>query len=241
MLGRLFPIALTLAAGSTSGFVPSGNRMLSCTQNASARKMAAESEVAFSDDLDGSSIRIGVLRTRWNDEHVSNLVDGIKAGAKECKVEEENIFVKEVPGAYELPYAAKLLAMSGTVDAIICCGVLIKGDTFHFEYISDAVSKGIMNINISTMTPVVYGVLNCLDEDQVKSRSSNEDGGHNHGEDWGKTAVEMALMRQQATGKGAKVTETSAKGKELAALGFGNNDGEEKKAESGKKDKPGFF
>lgn len=156
-------------------------------------------------------------------------------------MEENNIFIKEVPGAYELPYAAKLLAMSGTVDAIICCGVLIKGDTFHFEYISDAVSKGIMNVNIATMTPVVYGVLNCLDEAQVKARSSNEDGGHNHGEDWGKTAVEMALMRREATGKGAKAVASSEKVNELAALGFGNKDEEKKDEESGKKEKPGFF
>jgi 6,7-dimethyl-8-ribityllumazine synthase len=81
-----------------------------------------------------------------------------------------------VPGAYELPFAAKLLAMSGTVDAIICCGVLIKGETLHFEYISEAVTKGIMDVNLGTMTPVVYGVLNCLNEDQVKKRSSNENG-----------------------------------------------------------------
>lgn len=145
-----------------------------------------------------------------------------------------------MPGAYELPYAAKLLAMSGTVDAIICCGVLIKGDTYHFEYISDAVTRGIMDVNLSTMTPVVYGVLNCLDEDQVKKRSSNENGGHNHGEDWGKTAVEMAIMRKEATGamgKGGK--ETEEKKKELAAMGFGK--GSEKAAEGVEKDKPGFF
>ena len=60
--------------------------------------------------------------------------------------------MKEVPGCYELPYAAKLLATSGTVDAIVCCGVLIKGDTMHIEYISDAVSRGIMNVNIATLT-----------------------------------------------------------------------------------------
>ena len=151
---------------------------------------------------------------------------------KELKVKEENIFIKEVPGAYELPYAAKLLAMSGTVDAIICCGVLIKGDTFHFEYISEAVTSGIMNVNLVTMTPVVYGVLNCLDEAQVKKRCSNEDGGHNHGEDWGKTAVEMALMRKEATGAKGK-----GNLKQLESMGFASADGEkgeEKKA-------PGFF
>mmetsp|Transcript_7734 Transcript_7734/g.13622 ORF Transcript_7734/g.13622 Transcript_7734/m.13622 type:complete len:234 (-) Transcript_7734:241-942(-) len=229
MIGRtLFSLALSLAIGSTSAFAPScSTHVLSNV----ALKMAAESEVSFSGELDGSAIRIGVLRTRWNDESVSSLVDGIKAGAKELKVKEENIFIKEVPGAYELPYAAKLLAMSGTVDAIICCGVLIKGDTFHFEYISDAVAKGIMNINLSTMTPVVYGVLNCLDEAQVKKRCSNEDGGHNHGEDWGKTAVEMALMRKEATG-GA----SGGKGnlKKLAPMGFASGDGE-KKVEGEKK------
>lgn len=170
--------------------------------------MAAESEVSFG-ELDGSSLQIGVLRTRWNDEHVTNLVNGIKvkfnsitaylnvlktvlcsciansirypiifnqSGLKECNVKEDNIFIKEVPGAYELPFAAKLLALSGTVDAIICCGVLIKGETLHFEYISEAVTKGIMDVNLGTMTPVVYGVLNCLNEDQVKKRSSNENG-----------------------------------------------------------------
>merc|ERR1719343_13866 len=99
MLSRLSSTALCLCltAGLTSAFLSSNDRVLSCRQHALVRKMAAESEVAFSDDLDGSSVRIGVLRTRWNDEHVSNLVDGVKAGAKECKVEEENIFVKKCP------------------------------------------------------------------------------------------------------------------------------------------------
>ncbi|EJK69564.1 hypothetical protein THAOC_09164 [Thalassiosira oceanica] len=194
--------------------------------------MAAESEVSFS-ELDGSGVRIGVLRTRWNDEHVSNLVDGIKAGCAECKVEPDNIFVKEVPGAYELPYAARLLAMSGTVDAIVCCGVLIKGETLHFEYISDAVSAGIMDVSLGTMTPVVYGVLNCLDEEQVMKRSSNLNGGHNHGEDWGKTAVEMALMRKEAFGK-----KVDGKPKELAAMGFNSVASEKEGADT---KAPGFF
>lgn len=139
-----------------------------------------------------------------------------------------------MPGAYELPYAAKLLAMSGTVDAIICCGVLIKGDTYHFEYISDAVTRGIMDVNLATMTPVVYGVLNCLDEEQVKKRSSNANGGHNHGVDWGKTAVEMAIMKKEAMGKGM-----GAAAKQLEAMGFGKAVAGEKSA--GGDVKPGFF
>jgi 6,7-dimethyl-8-ribityllumazine synthase len=89
--------------------------------------------------------------------------------------------------------------LSGTVDAVICAGVLIKGDTMHFEYICDAVSKGIMNVGINTNMPVVFGVLTCLTEEQVVARSS---GDSNHGYDWGKTAVEMALLRGEAMGAG---------------------------------------
>lgn len=106
-----------------------------------------------------------------------------------------------MPGSFELPLAAKFLAMSGTVDAIICAGVLIKGDTMHFEYIADTVSKGIMNVGIQTNLPIVFGVLTCLNEEQVKKRSS---GDNNHGYDWGKTAVEMALLRAEAVGAAGK-------------------------------------
>lgn len=122
---------------------------------------------------------------------------------KECNVKDENIFETEVPGSFELPLAAKFLAMSGTVDAIICAGVLIKGDTMHFEYISDAVTKGIMNVGVNTNLPIVFGVLTCLNEEQVKKRSN---GDNNHGYDWGKTAVEMALLRLDALGAVGKPT-----------------------------------
>merc|ERR1712087_169767 len=122
---------------------------------------------------------------------------------KACGVQDENIFETEVPGAYELPLAARFLALSGTVDAIITTGVLIKGDTLHFEYICEAVSSGIMSVGLQTSTPVIFGVLTCLDEDQVIKRST---GDNNHGESWGMTAVEMALLRSEALGMKGKMT-----------------------------------
>jgi 6,7-dimethyl-8-ribityllumazine synthase len=173
-------------------------------------EQAAESEVSFA-DLEGGKVRIGIIRTRWNEGHVNNLVKGIRTALDECKVAPENIFETSVPGSYELPIAARFLALSGTVDAIICTGVLIKGETLHFEYIADAVSKGIMNVAIQTSTPCIFGVLTCLNEQQVKSRSS---GNTNHGYDWGKTAVEMALLRIEALGQAKAV----AGG--LGAMGF---------------------
>jgi len=219
-------VILTMAlamASFASGFVP----MATSTASSVALK-AAESEVAF-DKLDGSDIRIGIIRTRWNDEHVTNLVEGCKKALKECNVKEENIFETSVPGSFELPLAAKFLALSGTVDAIVTAGVLIKGDTMHFEYISENVASGIMSVSMQTNLPVVYGVLNCLNEDQVIARSS---AGNNHGEDWGKTAVEMALLRNEALNiKG------SPKEQKLESMGFGKADPlEEKKTVS-----PGFF
>ena len=177
-------------------------------------------------------MRIGIIRTRWNNEHVTNLVTGIRTALKECKVEEDNVFETEVPGSFELPLAAKFLAMSGTVDAIICAGVLIKGDTMHFEYIADTVAKGIMNVGIQTSTPIIFGVLTCLNEEQVKKRSS---GNSNHGYDWGKTAVEMACLKQDATGKGASA------GK-LGSMGFSTpSEADADKASEKKTKVPGFF
>ncbi|GMH66643.1 hypothetical protein TrST_g10707 [Triparma strigata] len=168
--------------------------------------MAVEGAVDFP-TLDGSKARIGIIKTRWNKEDVSNLVDGCKKALKDSGVEDANVFETEVPGAFELPYAARLLALSGTVDAIVCVGVLVKGDTMHFEYISEAVSSGIMNVGLQTACPCVFGVLTCNTEEQVKKRST---GKHNHGKDWGLTAVEMALLRQEALG-----------GTQKPSMGFG--------------------
>jgi len=223
MISRIL-LLTGLMASSVFGFAP-----LSQNQAVRSSLKGAESEVSFA-DLDGKDVRVGIIRTRWNDVHVTNLVDGANRALKECKVSEDNIFETEVPGAFELPLAAKLLALSGTVDAIICAGVLIKGDTMHFEYICDAVSKGIMNVGIQTNVPVTFGVLTCLDEQQVIKRST---GDSNHGYDWGKTAVEMALLRGEAIGKGA------IKGK---GMGFAS-EGEEKEDEEEKKDGKGrgFF
>lgn len=167
--------------------------------------------------------------------HVTNLVDGAKRALEECNVDPDNIFETSVPGSFELPIAAKFLAMSKSVDAIICAGVLIKGDTMHFEYICDATAKGIMNVGVQTNVPVVFGVLTCLDEDQVIRRSC---GDNNHGYDWGKTAVEMALLRLEALGVG---------GKKGTGMGFGgalkleDDDASKNKEKKSNSKGPGFF
>ncbi|KAI0600150.1 6,7-dimethyl-8-ribityllumazine synthase [Biscogniauxia sp. FL1348] len=86
-------------------------------------------------------------------------------------------------------------------DAIIAIGVLIKGETMHFEYIADAVSQGLMRVGLDLGVPVIFGVLTVLNDDQAKARAGVTAGSHNHGEDWGLAAVELGVKRS-AWGKG---------------------------------------
>lgn len=93
-------------------------------------------------------------------------------------------------------------AASGAFDAIIAIGVLIKGETMHFEYIADAACHGLMRVQLDTGIPVVLGVLTVLNDEQAKARAGVDGKGHNHGEDWGLAAVEMGVKRNEwATGK----------------------------------------
>ncbi|KAI2614414.1 6,7-dimethyl-8-ribityllumazine synthase [Hypoxylon fragiforme] len=80
-------------------------------------------------------------------------------------------------------------------DAIVAIGVLIKGETMHFEYIADAVSQGLMRVGLDLGVPVVFGVLTVLDDLQAKARAGLTKDGHNHGEDWGLAAVELGVKR----------------------------------------------
>ncbi|KAH7417212.1 6,7-dimethyl-8-ribityllumazine synthase [Cadophora sp. MPI-SDFR-AT-0126] len=85
---------------------------------------------------------------------------------------------------------------SGPFDAIIAIGVLIKGETMHFEYIAEAVSHGLMRIQLDTGVPLIFGLLTVLDEEQAKARAGITSGSHNHGEDWGLAAVELGVKRR---------------------------------------------
>lgn len=85
--------------------------------------------------------------------------------------------------------------LKGAFDAVISIGVLIKGETMHFEYICDAVSHGLMRVQLESRIPVIFGVLTVLTEEQAKARAGLDGKKHNHGESWGEAAVEMALHR----------------------------------------------
>ncbi|KAF9158904.1 hypothetical protein DFQ27_000264 [Actinomortierella ambigua] len=111
-----------------------------------------------------------------------NLLDGLNLNSPKPA---------STPAAGASPAASK---SKKAFDAVICIGVLIKGSTMHFEYICEAVTQGIMRVGLDTGIPVVFGVLTCLTEEQALNRAGMDGKGHNHGEDWGTGAVEMALL-----------------------------------------------
>jgi len=85
---------------------------------------------------------------------------------------------------------------TGPFDALIAIGVLIKGETMHFEYIAESASQGLMRVSLDTGVPVIFGILTVLNDDQAKARAGIIPGSHNHGEDWGLAAVEMGVKRK---------------------------------------------
>ena len=143
------------------------------------------------DKLDGLSLRIGIVASRWNRHITDALLTRCREALLETGVAESNILVYQVPGAFEIPFVASRFIREKNVDAIICLGSLIKGESMHFEYIADSVTKAIMRLNTDNDIPIIYGVLTCLTEQQAIDRSS---GPKNSGYEWGLTAVEMALL-----------------------------------------------
>ena len=114
----------------------------------------------------------------------------------------EEVTADVVPAITELAAASSSSTSSQPFDALIAIGVLIKGETMHFEYIADSVSQGLMRVGLDTGVPVIFGVLTVLNDEQAKARAGLTEGGHNHGEDWGLAAVEMAVKRKAwAAGK----------------------------------------
>lgn len=152
--------------------------------------------------IDGSRLRILIIHTRWNSLIVDKLVEGCYKTLIANKVKEENITIVDVPGAFELPFAAKQLMLKSFASpnpyhACIPIGVLIKGSTMHFEYIADATSHGIMKVGLDIGRPVIFGVLTCLSEAQALERAgvqTSDKPAHNHGIDWANAAIEMSSI-----------------------------------------------
>jgi 6,7-dimethyl-8-ribityllumazine synthase len=136
--------------------------------------------------------RFAIVVARFNDAITSGLLAGARAALAEAGVRDGDVETVQVPGAFEIPLAARALAGSGRFDAVICLGCLIKGDTMHFEYIASATSQGIMDAGLVTGVPVAFGVLTTLTEAQAEERAVL--GPANKGREAALAGVEMATL-----------------------------------------------
>ncbi len=160
----------------------------------------ARAEGASARQLDGSDMRVAFVCGRFNDHITSRLVEGARRGARSCGIEEGSIIEEWVPGAFEIPFAARAIASSGRVDAVICLGAVIRGETSHYDFVAGECARGIQDVQLELGVPVLFGVLTTEDLAQAEERSQGADG-HNVGLECVRTAVEMvSLTRRWCSG-----------------------------------------
>ena len=143
---------------------------------------------------DSSNMKIGIVVSQWNNKITDGLYNGAFTTLIESGVSENNIQKIEVPGSFELIFGAKVLSRKD-VDAIICLGSVIQGETKHFDYVCQAVSNGIKDLNISLNIPVIFGVLTDNTTEQAVNRSGGKHG--NKGVEAAVTAINMVHLNQQ--------------------------------------------
>ena len=156
-------------------------------------------------------MKVGIVASRFNEIIVNKLLGGAVDGLVRHGVEDENITAAWVPGAFEIPTAASKMAASGKYDAVICVGAVIRGDTTHYDYVCNEVSKGIAQVGqvctqavesgrqqgtvLATGVPVLFGVITTENIEQAISRAGSKGG--NKGYDCALSAIEMVnLLRQ---------------------------------------------
>ena len=143
-------------------------------------------------DLDATGMRFAIVVARFNRDISAELLDGAERILRKCEAAE--VTVAWVPGAFEAPLVAKRFAVSGTVDAVICLGAVIRGETAHFEYVAGETAAGITRAALDTGVPVIFGVLTVDDREQAKDRLGGKEG--HKGEEAALAAIEMvALLR----------------------------------------------
>jgi 6,7-dimethyl-8-ribityllumazine synthase len=143
-------------------------------------------------DQNARGLRLGVVVSRFNDFITSNLLTGALDVFSQCGVDEEDLKVLKVPGAFEIPQAAKKLCSTGNYDAIVCLGAVIRGETSHFDYICAEASRGVGQVGLEFNVPVLFGVLTTENFEQAVARSGS--GSSNKGRETALAAIEMATL-----------------------------------------------
>jgi len=147
------------------------------------------------DDIpSGEGMKIGIVLAEWNREITSALLDGAIGTLLKHGVSEKDLFIEHVPGSFELPLGAQLIAESRNPDAVICLGCVIQGETRHFDFICQGVTSGIADLNLKFNRPFIFGVLTTDTLQQAKDRAGGKLG--NKGDEAAVTALKMVQLKR---------------------------------------------
>lgn len=141
------------------------------------------------------NMKVAIVASRFNEIIVNKLLGGAVDGLVRHGVEEKNITAAWVPGAFEIPLTAQKLAESGKYDAVICVGAVIRGQTSHYDYVCNEVSKGIAQVSLNSKIPVLFGIVTTENIEQAIARAGSKAG--NKGYDCALSAIEMVNLLHQ--------------------------------------------
>lgn len=148
--------------------------------------------------LTATGFRFAIVVARWNDFLTSKLTEGAIDALERLGAEEDAVEIFKVPGAFEIPLAAQKVAGSGRFDAVICIGVVIRGETPHFDYVAGEAAKGVTNASVQTGIPVLFGVVTTDTLEQAINRAGVKAG--NKGFEAAMAAVELVNLYQTMDG-----------------------------------------
>ena len=142
----------------------------------------------------GADFKIGIVVSEWNDSITLNLLEGAKNALLENGVKEHNIIVRFVPGAYELPLGSQFMCKNETIDGVIAIGAVIQGETKHFDFVCEAATLGIKDVNLKFNTPISF----CLLTDNTMQQSIDRSGGKhgNKGIECAITCLKMIALKK---------------------------------------------
>ena len=147
----------------------------------------------YDSNLNGAGLKVGVVMARFNIDVCEGLLSACTAELKKLGVAADDITIATVPGALEIPLVLQTMAQSNDFDALVALGAVIRGETYHFEVVSNDACRAVMEVQLHTGVPVANGILTCEDDDQALARMQQK------GADCAQAAVEMAnLLRTLA-------------------------------------------
>lgn len=151
------------------------------------------SQYDFKSVPSAENMRFGIVVAEWNPEITFALAEGAVETLKKHGAKDENIQLKYVPGSFELPLGAQLIAENGNFDAIIILGCVIQGETRHFDYICEGVTQGIKDLNLKYSKPFIFGLLTTNNQQQALDRAGGKHG--NKGDEAAVTAIKMVHLK----------------------------------------------